>query len=250
METKMDEKDKKILLYVIIVAVILTILVPTKTATITSDLQPITGKWDISKQVKEQDLGQYLVEAEDFDYSHPGIFEIAEDIKSSTATPYDAVKATAKYVYDNIKYSSKVSVQYCYDETASSTLEAGTGDCVSMTRLAVALLRAQGIPARSVGGCLTSTRCSPLFAVYPLIEAQVTPMSEDDFKKRGYLHEWVEFWLPDNNNINGSWKNLEATSGQIYDKDCDMFIFYSYDTNKYDRCIIRDNQFWQTCSIS
>jgi len=174
--------------------------------------------------------------------------KLAKEIKSSTNTPYDAVKMTAKYVYNNIQYSSGITVGYCYEETASSTLEVGKSDCVGMTRLNVALLRTMGIPARSVGGCLKSAeRCSPIFAVAPGIQTKVTPMTEGDFKKRGFLHEWLEVWTPET-----GWLQVEATSGQIFspEPECNQYIKYAYDSNQYDRCTITSQSFWNLCSVS
>ena len=203
------------------------------------------GTWDISQKVKDNNLTPYLREELDFDYSDPEILEIAKSIKSSTATPYDAVKKTAKYVYDNIDYST-VTVSHCYQETAASTLESGSSDCVGMTRLNIGILRAMGIPARSVGGCLkSSVRCSPLFAVAPGVQAKVSPLVEGDFKKRGFLHEWVEVFDGE------KWYSLESTSGQIFDKEtCNQYIIFGYDNNQYNRCTIADQGFWNRCSIS
>ena len=204
----------------------------------------VAGAWDISEQVKENSLGQYLVKESDFDYTHPEIQQIAAEIKSSSESPYDAVKKTAKYVYDTIDYDAKVTITSCYTETASSTLELGKSDCVGMTRVNVALLRAMGIPARSVGGCLKSTeRCSPLFAVAPA--AQTVPLREGDFKKRGALHEWLEAWVPEK-----GWMKIEATAGQVFSSSCGQYIVYAYDNNQYDRCTIQDQNFWNLCSIS
>lgn len=239
----MNDKNKKILIVVGIFFVLFAFFGVKNKITLT---ETIKGNWDISQQVKEQGLEQYLVETVDFDYSNPNIQQIAKNIKLSTSAPYDAAKFTAKYIYDTIPYNSKISISYCYQETASSVIEAGTGDCVSMVRMDVAILRAIGIPARSVGGCLKSSqRCAPLFAVYPDVEAQVTPMTEDDFKKRGFLHEWLEFWTPEH-----GWQIMEATSGQIFDISCGAYIKFGYDTNQYDRCVITDSTFWKLCQSS
>src|SRR3990167_2747848 len=215
----------------------------------TPSVKSVQGNWDISKQVKEQGLEKYLIEEADFDYSNPGIQQLAKSIKSSTPGPYEAAKFTAKYVYDNIPYNSDIDINYCYQETASSTLKAKTGDCVSMTRMNVALLRAMGIPARSVGGCLKSSkRCAPLFAAYPGVEAQVTQMVPDDFKKRGFLHEWLEAWAGPEK----GWITVEATSGQLFSKDgnCNQYIIFGYDTNQFDCCVITDANFWKLCQAS
>ena len=88
----------------------------------------------------------------------PQVYAMATKIKQSTASANDALQKTARFVYDNVQYNSRVTVASCYAETASSTLSSGQGDCVSMSRLATALLRAQGIPARTVGGDRKSTR--------------------------------------------------------------------------------------------
>src|SRR3990167_10556552 len=172
MNIKMHKENKKT--WMMVAASILVVLLlfsgRTKEEAVST---VVAGAWDISEQVKENSLGQYLVKESDFDYTHPEIQQIAAEIKSSSESPYDAVKKTAKYVYDTIDYDAKVTITSCYTETASSTLELGKSDCVGMTRVNVALLRAMGIPARSVGGCLKSSeRCSPLFAVAPGIEAK------------------------------------------------------------------------------
>ena len=158
------------------------------------------------------------------------------------------MKLTAKYVYEGISYLPNMKVSSCYQETASSTLEIGMSDCVGMTRLNVALLRAMGIPARSVGGCLkSSVRCAPIFAVAPGVQAKITPMQEGDFKKRGFLHEWLEAWA----GPEIGWISVEATSGQIFDtKLCNPYIIFAYDSNQYDRCVITNQGFWNLCQIS
>ena len=204
----------------------------------------IQGNWDISQQILDNGYSQYLVVEPDFDWDNPEIYRLAGEIKQRTNSPEEAIKETITYVVKNVQYSSKVSVEYCYDEKASTVLEAGFGDCVSMARLALALLRAQGIPARTMGGCLSfSSRCTPLFSIYPKVDAMVTPMTMGDFKKRGFLHEWVEVWTPNEN-----WRIIEATSGQIFPLTCNAYIPYAYDYNSYDRCVIQDQQFWDLCS--
>ena len=245
------KQNKRTILIVITTIVAISLLFGGKEALFgsapTKEFKSIPGSWDISEQVQANNLEQYLVEEIDFDYSNPDIQAVAKNIKLNSATPYDAVKMTAKYVYDNIQYSSAVTVNSCYQETASSTLALGSSDCVGMTRLDVALLRAMGIPARSVGGCLkSSVRCAPIFAVAPGIQAKVTPLMEGDFKKRGFLHEWLEVFDGE------KWYSLEATSGQIFDISCDQYIKYGdgYDSNQFDRCTLTDNSFWNLCSVS
>jgi len=204
----------------------------------------IKGNWDISEEVAAKGYEQYLVEEPDFDYSDEDVYALATEIKLRTSTPEEAVKETIRWVAKNIRYSSHITVDYCYNEKASTVLDSKLGDCVSMSRLVVSLLRAQGIPARTMGGCLSSgIRCSPLFAMVPLQEAQVTEMSYGDFKKRGFLHEYVEVWYGED------WKILEATSGQSYNFACDQYLDYGYDHDKYSRCTINSLEFFENCKV-
>lgn len=203
----------------------------------------IEGNWDISSQVEAKNYGTFLKEEHDFDYSSPDIQAVAKQIKSETSSPEKAVSETIKYTVRNVRYRGDMTIAECYDETASSTLAVGTGDCVSMTRLNVAIMRAMGIPARSVGGCLShSKRCVAIFSVIPGLEALTVAMTEGDFKKRGYLHEWVEVWTPEK-----GWFLVESTSGQKFPLGCVSYLKYSYDSNRYNRCVIQDSAFWDKC---
>ncbi len=239
------DKRKTQSIFLFGVLVVMVIFVASKNAI--PEPKPIQGEnWDISREVSDNGLQEFLVETSDFNYNNQNVYKLAQEIKSSTATSYDAIKKTAKFVVTNVQYDSKISINYCYDETAASVLEKGSGDCVSMSRLVTALLRAQGIPTRTVGGCLTSSRsCVPLFAVIPTFEARVTPMETGDFKKRGFLHEWVESWSPEH-----GWMLIEATSGQVFSMDCGSYMIYGYDSNRYDRCIISSADFWNRCATA
>jgi len=231
------QNNKMIVLVVLTLVLLLSFTGKEKTIT------TVEGDWDISEQVKSNNYEQYLVEEKDFDYTNPMVFALAQDIKSKSSNSKEAVKDTIDYVVHHIRYSSAVTISYCYSETASSVLETGIGDCVSMSRLVTALLRAQGIPARTVGGCLSAfKRCTPLFALIPYLDARVTPMTEGDFKKRGFLHEYVEAWTPEQ-----GWFLIEATSGQTFGLECNGYISYSYDTNERNRCVINDRDFWNIC---
>lgn len=205
----------------------------------------IPGEWDISKQVEDRGYNIYLIEERDFDYSNPDVYNVAQEIKKRTSTPEEAIRETLKFVVRNVRYSSAITIDECFDEKASTVLRSGVGDCVSMSRLSLSLLRSQGIPTRSVGGCLSATqRCIPIFAVIPALEAQVTEMSIGDFKKRGFLHEWIEIWTPEE-----GWRIAEATSAQIFSTSCYStgYLMYHYDTNPKDRCVILSSNFWEKC---
>lgn len=173
------------------------------------------------------------------------IQQIADQISASSDDSFEAIKNTARYVYQTIQYKGDVTIDYCYDETAQDVLDAGYGDCVSMSRLNVALLRAQGIPARTAGGCLSyQTTCNVLFSVVPGAEIP-KPEVIDDLKKRGFLHEWVEVY-----DEQRGWLIVEATAGLVLDNSCGKYIYYGYDDNAKDRCVINDLSFFNTCKVA
>ena len=236
-------KDKKTKITIIILICILVLFFIFKNDK--NEFFTVEGNWNISKEVQEKGYEQYLVEEPDFDYTDQAIFNLAKQIKESTTTPEEAIKQTIKHVAINVQYSSEITIDYCYKETASYVAEVKEGDCVSMSRLVASLLRAQGIPSRTVGGCLTSQRCDILFSAVPMLESQTTMMIEGDFKKRGFLHEWVEVWTPDK-----GWMFVEATAGKLYSTDCDTYLVYSYDSNSRNRCVINDLSFWNQCKMS
>ena len=88
-------------------------------------IQIAQGGWNISEQVAEKGYEKYLIEESDFDYTHPEVFALAQEIKSRTSTPEEAIKETLKYVVENIRYTS-VTINYCFEEKASDALERGT----------------------------------------------------------------------------------------------------------------------------
>lgn len=235
-------KTNELIIPLVIISI--AALISITNSPILQEITTIEGDWDISEQVKEKGYEIYLIEEHDFDYSAPILQDMAKEIKESTSDADEAIKETAKTVAQHVRYSGAISIPYCYDETASMVAETGVGDCVSMSRLATALLRAQGIPSRTMGGCLVMGRsCTPLFAAVPLLEAQTTPMNIGDFKKRGFLHEWVEVW-----STTKGWQILESTSGQVFPLGCNTYLEFGYDKDQYTRCTINDQSFWQQCA--
>ena len=238
MKKKLD--NKIIWISVIVFAVSMYLMSGT---TQTKQVDIVEGSWDISEQAKAANLDIYLVEEPDFDFSSDNIQAVAKNLKSKSSTPEDAIRNTIRFTANNVRYSSEITVSYCYSEKASDVLRTQKGDCVSMSRLNTALFRAMGIPARTRGGCLSqSLRCSPMFSAVPGLEPQSVEMMEGDFKKRGFLHEYVEVWTPSE-----GWILIESTSGQKFDTECNMYLHYSYDTNNRERCVINDRSFWDEC---
>lgn len=166
---------------------------------------------------------------------------IASKIKEDSINAKDAVKTTLDYVYSTVRYTP--SNPACYQESATDVFNERVGNCVSMTKLNVALLREMGIAARPAGGCISqSFSCNVLFSFHPERTPQFVPVQLDDNFKRGGLHEWFEFWLPDE-----GWLIGEATSGQVFSKSCVSYDYHDYNTDSVGMCVIQDFNYIRQC---
>ena len=97
----------------------------------------------------------------------------AQAVSGSASTLLETVDGVVRWIHANIRYErGNTSV----NTTAADVLESGSGVCQDMTHLGLAMLRAQGVPARYVSGLLT--------------------------RQPGETHAWLEFlhptqgWLP------------------------------------------------------
>jgi transglutaminase-like putative cysteine protease len=172
-----------------------------------------------------------------------GITNVANDIKSKSINANDAVQKTMEYVYQHVRYTRQTSANACFVETSASVFQTGQGDCVSMTKLVISLLREQGIAARPAGGCISKNfACGAIFAVTGARQPQYEPVDPTDPKKRGGLHEWVEIWLPDQ-----GWVIGEATSGQIFPKSCQSYDYHDYNDDAYGMCVVTDLNYRRQC---
>lgn len=110
------------------------------------------------------------------------IKRLANEIVGSAVTEYEAVKRILNYVVDNVKYTYNPPK---YD--AIYTLNAKSGNCQNFAHLALALLRASGIPARIVGGI-------------SLKEPLKIPVGKGEYIVQSLGqggHAWIEVYFPD-----------------------------------------------------
>jgi len=111
------------------------------------------------------------------------IIELANELTAGASTEHQAVNAILNHVADAIKYKYNPER---YD--ALFGLTTGTGNCQNFSHLAVALLRASGIPARvSIGQALKDRWKIPLDNRGSSL---VQGIGEG-------LHAWIEVWYPD-----------------------------------------------------
>lgn len=189
------------------------------------------------------DYSEYLQETADFDYSNEAIYKKAIEIRAISDSDEKIIKNTLHFVATTIRYNDSINPEYCFEEKASDVLIKENGDCVSMARLVVSLLRANNIPSRTAGGCLTEDVCLVSFSTTNIYKAKTVPIRLGDYKKRGFLHEWVEVYSKDKE----GWYILEPTTGQTFSKNCKSYGFYSYDKDEFERCVLLNESFVQEC---
>lgn len=238
---KMAEQgnDRLLLIGAVILLGIVTALLSRPT-----NVGPIDENWQDSYKASALAAGidtDYFFHNEIIDTNQEIQF-VAESIIASSVNAKDAVKKTMDYVYDTVEYTS--SPPGCFQETSSHVLTLERGNCVSMTKLAVSLLREQGIAARPVGGCISGNfNCGVLYSAHPERVPRYVPVDLEDQYKRGGLHEWLEIWLPDE-----GWVIGEATSGQIFPKNCASYDIHDYNTDSIGMCVITDGAYIRACS--
>ncbi|OGU17655.1 MAG: hypothetical protein A2076_06065 [Geobacteraceae bacterium GWC2_53_11] len=111
------------------------------------------------------------------------VIDLARELTAGTTTQHQAVSAILTHVADALTYQYSPKQ---YD--ALFGLTTGTGNCQNFSHLAVALLRASGIPARvSIGQTLKDKWRIPLDKKGSSL---VQGMGEG-------LHAWIEVWYPD-----------------------------------------------------
>lgn len=139
-----------------------------------------------------------LIESDD-----PKIIAAAKEIRGDKTKLKDIIDATYDFVVDRIDYDYlaidlQKEGQYFEPQSAVETLEKGSGVCIDYSRLLIALLRAQGIPARMVLGAVN----------IPGYDATEMPM-----------HAWVQFFIPGEAfiDIDPTW----GEDGQKYISDID-----------------------------
>ena len=113
------------------------------------------------------------------------VLAIADGLRRQR-TPGDAVAELGAWIRDHVVYEPGATD---VSTTAVQVLAARRGVCQDFAHLALAVLRAAGIPARYVSGYL-----------YPDTEGLI------DETYAGQSHAWIEAWV-------GDWHPLDPTSG-------------------------------------
>jgi hypothetical protein len=126
--------------------------------------------------------GEYLKSTLAVESDHPEIQKLARKLVGDEKNAWEAAKKINAWVYANMERDYGASA-----DRASDVLRQMKGDCTEHSLLAVALMRAVGIPAKRVDG-----------VVYLRNEDRVPAL---------YWHEWVGAYV-------GEWVDLDPTFNQ------------------------------------
>jgi transglutaminase-like putative cysteine protease len=153
------------------------------TTGITATISPRTSRAPFPLSTVPESEQGFLKRSKLAQSDAPQVIELAGELTAGAVTEHQAVSAILTHVADAIKY------QYNPKQfDALFGLTTGTGNCQNFSHLAVALLRASGIPARvSIGQTLKDKWKIPLDNKGSSL---VQGMGEG-------LHAWIEVWYPD-----------------------------------------------------
>ncbi len=132
------------------------------------------------------EVAPYLEESFYINYNDPAVFSLAHDIAGRSADVQGIAWNTYDWVVRNIFYQ-----QIPGEADAATTLRNGEGGSAEFANLFVALMRANGLPARRVSGW-----------GYHFAEG-------DELSITRFAHGWAEFYLP-----RFGWLPVDPTWGQ------------------------------------
>ncbi|HID60581.1 MAG TPA: transglutaminase domain-containing protein [Hadesarchaea archaeon] len=110
-----------------------------------------------------------------YESDNPAIQSLAQQLTDGITNPYYKAKRVFDYLMENLDYQLQQT-----EHGALWGLQMGKGDCTEFSNLFIALVRAVGIPAKSISGF-------GYLALY-------TPETGKDIKELG--HAWSIFYLP------------------------------------------------------
>jgi hypothetical protein len=149
------------------------------TLTITREApSALKGRYALPNGARGSMMALFLEHEPQLEVNHPTIAALATRLRGGDTDPRVVAQRINRWVYDSLKETITIGVP-----SALATLEARRGDCNEHTQLAVALLRAAGVPARVAAG-----------------------LAYVDGKF--YYHAWPEIWLE-------RWVAIDPTFGQF-----------------------------------
>ncbi|MHA1728244.1 MAG: transglutaminase-like domain-containing protein [Promethearchaeota archaeon] len=138
-------------------------------------------------------VGEKLTKSSEFwDFSNPSILNLVKALKKNAKDASEYIQLAFKFVNQKIEYTKdKGDKRY----TASETLQSRKGVCSEYSDLFVSLLRAGGIPAKTVRGWILNLDDSNNFSLGP--------------------HGWCEYFSPKH-----GWIQCDPTWGYLIGVSC------------------------------
>lgn len=93
----------------------------------------------------EEDLAPFLAPEDGIESDAPEILSRAREVIPDGTAPSEAARLVSDWVHGAMRYETQVV-------SALAAHQGRVGDCLSHARLTIALLRARGVPARTIGG--------------------------------------------------------------------------------------------------
>ena len=153
--------------------------------TVAPDPDTTDVDWEVVRDEKFRDRNyEYLAPSPRVPFDGP--FREAGASLAEARSPRETVGAVSAWVRENLVYEPGATD---VSTNAWTALELGRGVCQDFVHVALALLRAVGIPARYASGYL-----------HPEVDAVI------DEAVTGQSHAWLEAW-------SGSWQRVDPTNG-------------------------------------
>lgn len=145
-------------------------------------------------QIPEEILKANTSAAKYWESDDKEIQKVANELKSQVAgedkNVYELINNTYKFVVDRIDYSEVKRFGINERQGALATLQGGAAVCMEYSDLFIALMRAQGVPARGAFGY-----------GYSALDSETTGTTS---------HQWAEVYIP----TLGGWISVDTTWGE------------------------------------
>lgn len=150
-------------------------------ATVSSELRAETSRAEFPLKEIPEEAKLFLKSTSLVQSDSEEIKKLAQKLTEDATTEYEAVTKILNWVADHIKYTYNPPQ---FD--ALWTLKIGRGNCQNLAHMAIALLRASGIPSRVVGGLTLKEQWKIPLGKSFLVQS----MGQGG-------HAWIEIYFPD-----------------------------------------------------
>jgi len=140
----------------------------------------------LKKVQSNNENNKYLAQTKYWEVKNPLIQKLALDLKGTRSTLSEVIDSVYQYINDTLTYDDAKASSYSLNERigAVNALTGGASVCMEYADSMIAILRAQGIPARAAFGY-----------------ANITDTPQELIR-----HQWVQVWIPD-----AGWISIDPT---------------------------------------